>query len=107
MMKKRRILSVDNHEDTCDLITTILDEFEVVSAHSKAHGIREANAGQFVLDYYMPDGTGLELSLLIRDFDSITPILFLTSSSCITDEQLANVKAQGVVKKYELPHGLI
>ena len=87
MTRKRRILSVDDHVDTCDLITRILDEFEVVSAHSKAHGLREAIAGEFdlfLLDHYLPDGTGLELSLLIRDFDSVTPILFVTSSTSIS-----------------------
>lgn len=88
MTRKRRILSVDDHVDTCDLITRIL-EFDL-----------------FLLDYYMPDGTGLELSLLIRDFDSVTPILFVTSLSPITSEQLAKVKAQGVVSKNDLPHGL-
>lgn len=110
MTRKRRILSVDVHVDTCDLITRILDEFEVTSAHSKAHALREATAGKFdlfLLDYYMPDGTGLDLCLLIRDFDTVTPVLFVTSSRSITSEQLRTVKAQGVVSKNDLPHGLI
>jgi CheY-like chemotaxis protein len=50
-------------------------------AHSKAEALRKATGGLFdlyLLDYYLPDGTGLELCLLIRDFDGSTPVLFVT-----------------------------
>jgi CheY-like chemotaxis protein len=59
----------------CSLIATILSDHEVVSAHSKAEALRKATGGLFdlyLLDYYLPDGTGLEVCLLIRDFDDST-----------------------------------
>lgn len=39
-----RILCVDGHADTCELITTFLKDHEVVSAHSKADALLRACA---------------------------------------------------------------
>jgi CheY-like chemotaxis protein len=110
MPKKRRILCVDDHDDMCSLIATILSDYEVVSAQSKAEGLRKATGGLFdlyLLDYYLPDGTGLELCLLIRDFDDSTPILFVTDVSELGQQQIQNVNAQGLIRKDELPDALI
>jgi len=46
----------------------ILEDYEVVSAHSKTEGLRKVQGGLFdlyLLDYSLPDGTGLELATLI------------------------------------------
>jgi len=93
----------------CSLIATILSDHEVVSATSKAEALRKATNGQFdlyLLDYYLPDGTGLEVCLLIRDFDDSTPILFVTDFTELTRQQIENVNAQGIVWKQDLPDGL-
>jgi CheY-like chemotaxis protein len=105
MTSKRRILCVDGNDDTCDLISTILSDYEVVSAHSKAEGLRTATGGMFdlyLLDYYLPDGTGLELCLLIRQFDDSTPVLFLTEIGDLSEQQIQSVNAQGRVGKYKI-----
>jgi CheY-like chemotaxis protein len=110
MPTKRRILCVDDHDDMCSLITTILSDYEVVSAHSKAEALRKATGGFFdlyLLDYYLPDGTGLELCLLLRDFDDSTPILFVTDGADLTQKQIESVNAQGLIRKDELPDGLL
>ena len=110
MPTKRRILCVDDHDDFCSLITTILSDYEVVSAHSKAEALRKATGGLFdlyLLDYYLPDGTGLELCLLLRDFDDSTPILFVTDGADLTQKQIESVNAQGLIRKDELPDGLL
>lgn len=76
MLSKGRILCVDNHPDICDLVRIILKGYEVVFAHSKAEGLRHVESGWFdlyLLDYSLPDGTGLELATLIRQFDDFTP----------------------------------
>jgi CheY-like chemotaxis protein len=49
MPTKRRILCVDDQDDMCSLIATILADHEVVSAHSKAEAIRKATSGLFDL----------------------------------------------------------
>ena len=110
MPPKRRILCVDDQADMCSLITMILTDYEVVSAHSKAEALRIATGGLFdlyLLDYYLPDGTGLELCLLIRDFDASTPILFVTDMDDLSQQQIENVNAQGLIHKEDLPDGLL
>ena len=110
MRTKRRILAVDDQADMCDLITAILEGYEVVSAHSKAEALRRAARNLFdlyLLDYHLPDGTGLELCLLIRNIDQVTPILFVTSSDSLTKEQIAAAGAHGLVSKDDLPDGLL
>ena len=105
-MNKRRILCVDDLEDICSLICTILSDYEVISAHSKAEGLLKASSGEsfdlYLLDYYLPDGTGVELAVLIREFDQETPILFATSSDAITGEHAESVGAHGVLAKHHL-----
>jgi|GEM_PF-3223997 len=49
MTDKRRILCVDAQDDICSLISTILSDHEVVSAHSKAEALRKATGGLFDL----------------------------------------------------------
>lgn len=101
-MSKKRIMCVEDHEDTCELISTILKNHEVVNAANIAEEVRLAALGKFnlyLLDYHLPDGTGLELALLIKKFDTKTPILFVTGSKSMTDQQAIKIGAQGVVKK--------
>jgi CheY-like chemotaxis protein len=67
-----------------------------------ADAIKRATAERFnlyVLDYHLPDGTGLELCLMLRAFDRDTPMLFATATSSITEEQVVTAGAQGLVRK--------
>lgn len=110
MPTKRRILCVDDHADICDLVSTVLEDFEVVAAQSKTEGLRRVQSGLFdlyLLDYSLPDGTGLELATLIRQFDDSTPILMITSPHTLTDRQVSEVAAQGLVSKDDLPEDLL
>lgn len=110
MPTKRRILCVDDQVDMCSLISTILSDYEVVSAHSKGEALRKATGGLFdlsLLDYYLPDGTGLELCLLLRGFDHLTPILFVTDMGDLGHNQIQSVNAQGLIRKDDLPDGLL
>ena len=98
---KKRILCVDDDSSTCDLISYLLKDYEVISVHSVEHGIREASEGGFdlvLLDYHLPDGSGFKLCLFIRQFDRNTPILFITSAP-ITENQVVTIGAQGLIKK--------
>ena len=88
----------------------ILEDYEVVSAHSKTEGLRKVQSGLFdlyLLDYSLPDGTGLELATRIRQFDDYTPILIITSPHTLTDTEISNVGAQGLVSKNDLPDDLV
>ena len=101
-MPKKRILCVDDHHDMCELISTVLKKYEVVNAHSMEDALRQATAEQFdlfLLDYHLPDGTGIELCLLIKNFDTETPILFATGTSSMTNAQALTIGAQGLIRK--------
>jgi CheY-like chemotaxis protein len=105
MPEKKRLLCVDDHEDTCALVAGILRDFDVSGEHSKAGGLRQAATEKFdliLIDYYLPDGTGLELCVLIRAFDPHTPILLVTGTHSITHEQVLAVGGQGVIRKDHL-----
>src|SRR6266481_6055838 len=106
MPGKKRLLCIDDHEDTCDLVSSILEGYEVIAEHSKAGGLRQAATEKFdviLADYHLPDGTGLELCVLIRAFDPHTPILLVTATHTITHEQVIAVGGQGVIRKDHLP----
>ena len=107
---KQRILCVDDYVDICALICSILVDFEVVVAYSRTEGLRRVKGGLFdlyLLDYSLPDGTGLELATLIRQFDDSTPILICTSSQTLTVRDVSKVGAQGLVAKDHLADDLL
>jgi CheY-like chemotaxis protein len=86
----------------CQLISLILQDYKVTSANSMAEALRLASKEQFslyLLDYHLPDGTGIELCLLIKNFDTTTPILFATATSSMTNQQALNIGAQGLISK--------
>lgn len=98
----KHILCVDDHNDICELISLILKNYKVTSANSMAEALRLASKERFslyLLDYHLPDGTGIELCLLIKNFDPDTPILFVTGTSSMVEEQALNLGAQGLIKK--------
>lgn len=105
MTQTRRVLCVDDHADTCALITRILNEYEVISALSKAEGLRMTQTQHFdliLLDYHLRDGTGPELSKQIREFNPNIPILFVTGTYTMTRREVLEAGAQGVVRKIEI-----
>lgn len=99
---KKHILCVDDNSDICDLVSHILAEHEVTSAYSMADALKRAIARKFdlyVLDYHLPDGTGLELCLMLRAFDRDTSVLFATATRSITESQVITAGAQRLIRK--------
>lgn len=67
-----------------------------------AGAVKQATAEKFdlyILDYHLPDGTGLELCLMLRAFDQDTPMLFATGASSILEAQVMTAGAQGLIRK--------
>ena len=93
-LSKRRILYIEDHEDTRELVTLVLQQkdFEVVSGSTVAHGVALAEGDKFdlyLLDSWLPDGSGLDLCRRIRIFDQTTPILFYSAAAYEADRELA------------------
>ncbi len=104
-MDEKRILCVEDHPDTCELIALILDDCEVISVNTKTEGLQRAARGSYGLylfDYHLPDGTGEELARAVRAFDRRTPILLVTGSSSLSEADVVELGAQGLVRKGSL-----
>ncbi len=65
--------------------------------------MRRATSERFsliILDYILPDGSGLELCRAIRRFDPHTPILFFASTAHeIHQQYVMGILAQGLLLK--------
>ena len=91
---RRRVLCAEPHEDTCRLITMMLERqgHEVVSARSIAECVGLAGAKAF--DLYMVDddyvdGTAIQLCKRLRGMTPGTPILFFSAQAFRRDRELA------------------
>lgn len=92
--KNRRILYIEDHDDTRELVTLLLAQksYEVISGSTIESGVALAGGGDFdlyLLDSWLPDGSGLDLCQQIRKFDKTTPILFYSAAAYATDHDLA------------------
>lgn len=99
---KLRVLLVEDSPEICSLVTFILEDFDVDSVSTAEAGLSRARTGGYcliVLDHYLPDMLGSELCTLVRDFDRQTPILFVTNSPDIDDEEAIKLGASGVMRK--------
>jgi CheY-like chemotaxis protein len=89
-----RVLYIEDHEDTRELVTLVLEQrsFEVVTGSTIETGLALAGSQQFdlyLLDSWLPDGSGLDLCRRIREFDKATPILFYSAAAYESDKDLA------------------
>lgn len=107
--KTRRILYIEDHEDTRELVTLLLAQksYEVITGSTIQSGVVLAGAGNFdlyLLDSWLPDGSGLDLCQRIRQFDQTTPILFYSAAAYASDHDLAlQCGAQGYLVKPSQP----
>jgi DNA-binding response OmpR family regulator len=86
--EKKRILCVEDDEDTCELLTLLLSDFEIVFTDSIEKSIALFKTGRFdlcLLDNWLVDGLGVDLCRQIRHLNSSVPIVFI-SGVAQTDE---------------------
>ena len=89
---RKRILCVDDHEDTRDMMRALLGEYgyEAVTAASVSDALESARSGGLalcILDHWIVEGNGLDLCQQIRAFDSNTPIMFYSGAGYEGDIQ--------------------
>jgi DNA-binding response OmpR family regulator len=110
--KARRILYIEDHEDTRELVTLLLTQksYEVKTGSTVASGVALAGTEQFdlyLLDSWLPDGSGLDLCQRIREFDQKTPILFYSAAAYAADhDQALRCGAQAYLVKPSPPSEL-
>ena len=83
---RKRILCVEDDEDSSGLMTTLFEllNYRVVIASTSAEALRLSRSEAFdlyLLDSWLPDGTGTQLCQQIRSFDWATPVLFLSADA--------------------------
>ena len=104
-LSKGRILYIEDHADTRELIALVLsqNQYEVVVRATIKDGLSLARDGGFDLylfDSWLPDGSGLDLCRKIRLYDETTPILFYSAAAYEADRHEAfKAGAQGYLVK--------
>ena len=83
---KCRVLCVDDHHDTSEMLQMLLSEesYEVHTAATVAEACRMAEQTQYdlyVLDKRLPDGTGLELCETLLKISPAVPCIFYTGDA--------------------------
>ena len=81
----RRILCVDDDSDSCEIISLMLQNANenyrvttVSSGNSALEMIADEPFDLYILDYRLPEMSGIDLCRLIRQSDANTPIMFFT-----------------------------
>jgi len=91
---KCRILCVDDHEDTPEMLKLLLSQsdYEVHPAHSIEEAMELARTHQFdlyVLDKRLPDGTGVDLCAQLNELTPGVPCIFYTGDAYEVQRQEA------------------
>jgi two-component system OmpR family response regulator len=94
IMNSPRVLYIEDHDDTRELVTLVLEQksYEVVTGSTIRSGVDLAHSQNFdlyLLDSWLPDGSGLDLCKQIREFDKATPIVFYSAAAYEMDRDEA------------------
>ena len=102
----KRVLCVEDDRDTCEVLRFVMTDYEFLSVHTIEAAeklIAEAPFDIYVLDNWLPDGSGVELCEKIRQLDIEAPIVFTSAIGQQHDIDLA-MKAGAdryLIKPYE------
>lgn len=90
----KQILYIEDHEDTRELVILLLADsnYRVTTTSSSKEALKLAHQQHFdlyLLDSWLPEGSGIELCKQLREFDQETPVMFLSAAAYETDKQAA------------------
>ena len=100
-----QILYTEDDPDTRELVSLVLtlSDCEVTLADRDEAALLLARTNQFdlyLIDNWIPGGSGIDLCKKLREFDSSTPILFYSGAAYESDKQEAFASgAQGYLTK--------
>jgi OmpR-family two-component system manganese-sensing response regulator len=107
---KKRILCVEDDEDTREMMHVLLDQYgyEPVIASSVSDALESARSGEIdlcILDHWLTEGTGIELCQKIRALDSQTPIMFYSGAGTTVEiKKGLDAGAQAYLVKPDFDH---
>ena len=105
MQLNRKILYLEDQEDTRELVTLVLQNqgYIVTSDNTFSGALALAQTRSFdliMLDNCLVDGSGIEFCRRVREFDPVTPILFYSGAAYESDKLNAvRAGAQGYLVK--------
>jgi DNA-binding response OmpR family regulator len=90
----RQILYTEDDADTRELVSYVLarNNYRVMLAENNDSALLLARSKKFdlyMIDNWMPGGSGIDLCKKLREFDSRTPILFYSGAAHDRDKQEA------------------
>lgn len=86
-MERKRFLIVEDDIESCKILNIVLADYEVTVAHTLASAkphYQSQHFDIFMLDNWLPDGSGVEFCREIRSRYPDTPIIF-TSAAALLD----------------------
>ena len=81
---KPSILCIEDDVDTCEFLAILLDEFHFEFTHSIDGAMSKLKSQKhdlYILDNWLPDGSGIDLCRRIKSHHPETPIVFTSGSS--------------------------
>jgi DNA-binding response OmpR family regulator len=108
-LSHKRVLCVEDDRDTCDVLRFVLTDYDFTAVDSVAAAQKLIHRDRFdlyVLDNWLPDGSGVELCQSIRELGINVPIVF-TSAIAQSHEVEIAMRAGAdryLVKPYEPEH---
>ena len=95
-----RVLCVEDDRDTCEVLRFVMTEYDFTAVSTIAAADSLIESGRFdlfVLDNWLPDGSGVELCEKIRSSGSTSPIIF---TSAIGQRQDIEIAMQAGADRY-------
>ncbi len=92
--KQHHVLYIEDHDDTRELVTLVLTEcnYRVTTGSNIADALKFAHEHHFdiyLLDSWLPDGSGIDLFRRLCEFDPGIPIMFLSGAAYEADRTTA------------------
>lgn len=107
---KKRILSVEDDADSCDLLQFVLADYEIVFADGTDRAVQLFEKEKFnlcLLDNRLSDGDGVDLCTKIRGINDEVPIVFASGAAHQKDiEKALSAGAKAYLIKPYLPEDL-
>ena len=80
-VSQKSILCVEDNRDTCEMLGIVFSEYDFVSAQDCGEAyalLEERSFDLYILDNWLPDGSGVDLCQKIRALDREVPIIFVS-----------------------------